>query len=375
MVGKSQGWIALEHVIRFRESLFSGCNRLHTMAPPMLRDAGSGIWGFPTSTMDWCEENYAVTHLIAEFWNTVSNIIFIVPPLLAARFVLDSKIIERRYVFAHFLLATVGFGSLAFHCTLLHSSQLLDELPMIYGTSIMLYNCFESNAPPKYLNKPLAAFLSMLSLVITTVYVTVSNPEFFLWAYGLMAASLFVASVYFCCVYRASWRLLMSAQISYSLGFVLWNIDNEMCMGVREIRAILPFFIAPITQLHAWWHFFAGVGTYLSIVFSINLRLTCLGYNSQLVFLHGWLPAVRRGASLYSSKSYENGACVDINDNQIMNGRNSPKLRNGVAPNAVHHSWADTTAIVNKTFFVVVLFAVSRGLFVSIHCIYIRNIL
>ncbi len=28
---------------------------------------GYGIWGRPTATMDWCEENYIVTPLIAEF--------------------------------------------------------------------------------------------------------------------------------------------------------------------------------------------------------------------------------------------------------------------------------------------------------------------
>ena len=26
-----------------------------------------GVWGKPTSTLDWCEENYVVTAYVAEF--------------------------------------------------------------------------------------------------------------------------------------------------------------------------------------------------------------------------------------------------------------------------------------------------------------------
>ena len=38
--------------------------------PPYIapeRGAAVGFWGLPTSTLDWCEENYATTHYIAEF--------------------------------------------------------------------------------------------------------------------------------------------------------------------------------------------------------------------------------------------------------------------------------------------------------------------
>jgi hypothetical protein len=34
------------------------------MAPAADRE---GYWGLPTSTLDWCEENYEVTRYIAEF--------------------------------------------------------------------------------------------------------------------------------------------------------------------------------------------------------------------------------------------------------------------------------------------------------------------
>ena len=41
------------------------------MSPPMYRDPSSGYWGFPSSTMDWCEENYAVTSYVAEFCKSI----------------------------------------------------------------------------------------------------------------------------------------------------------------------------------------------------------------------------------------------------------------------------------------------------------------
>jgi dihydroceramidase len=39
------------------------------------------LFGEPTSTLDWCEDNYEVTWYIAEFWNTLTNLSMIVPSL------------------------------------------------------------------------------------------------------------------------------------------------------------------------------------------------------------------------------------------------------------------------------------------------------
>ena len=44
------------------------------MSPPMYRDPSSGYWGFPSSTMDWCEENYAVTSFVAEFCKSMLSL-------------------------------------------------------------------------------------------------------------------------------------------------------------------------------------------------------------------------------------------------------------------------------------------------------------
>ncbi|XP_058875617.1 alkaline ceramidase 3-like, partial [Acipenser ruthenus] len=99
------------------------------MAPAADRP---GYWGRPTSTLDWCEENYSVSFYIAEFWNTVSNLILILPPIYGAIQTLRDGL-ETRYVFAYVGLAAVGIGSWCFHMTLQYEMQLLDELPMIYS--------------------------------------------------------------------------------------------------------------------------------------------------------------------------------------------------------------------------------------------------
>ncbi|KAB0350865.1 hypothetical protein FD754_015722 [Muntiacus muntjak] len=46
------------------------------MAPAGDRE---GYWGPTTSTLDWCEENYAVTWYIAEFFLRAQYLILLVP--------------------------------------------------------------------------------------------------------------------------------------------------------------------------------------------------------------------------------------------------------------------------------------------------------
>ena len=36
------------------------------------------------------------------------------------------------------------------------------------------------------------------------------------------------------------------------------NPDNHLCGGLTLARTSLPLLLQPATQLHAWWHLFAG---------------------------------------------------------------------------------------------------------------------
>lgn len=47
--------------------------------------------------------------------------------------------------------------------------------------------------------------------------------------------------------------------------FVLWNVDNFCCSGLRELRAKIPY-IGPFLQFHAWWHVLTMISGTHSIV-------------------------------------------------------------------------------------------------------------
>ncbi|NXF24128.1 ACER3 ceramidase, partial [Rhodinocichla rosea] len=228
------------------------------MAPAADRE---GYWGPPTSTLEWCEENYAVSYYIAEFWNTVSNLIFILPPIYGAIQTYKDGL-EKRYLAAYLCLTAVGLGSWCFHMTLKYEMQLLDELPMIYSCCVFVYcltACYSFQATTSsyphqlflFLPLPPTLFISFLDLFppkITTGQMLFSVHKacslVYPWLRGLGYTSLTV----------------------FLMGFFLWNVDNIFCDKLRALREKMPPVVGAVTQFHAWWHILTGLGSYLHIL-------------------------------------------------------------------------------------------------------------
>src|SRR5256885_7065033 len=87
-----------------------------------------GFWGPPTSSIDWCEQNYALVPWVCEAFNTVSSLAMV----LAGALGLSRQPFAREVRGAFALLVLVGLGSIAVHATLRFELQMLDELPMLY---------------------------------------------------------------------------------------------------------------------------------------------------------------------------------------------------------------------------------------------------
>lgn len=255
------------------------------MPPSVDRD---GVWGEPTSTLDWCEENYVVTPYIAEFWNTVSNVVMIVPPLLNGLYYWRIGL-ELRYVYLNFALFVVGIGSWLFHMTLKYEMQLLDELPMIYGTAMIIYTLHHTVSNIKYESNSDIVIPVSYCVTASLVYITMRNPILHQTFYGCLVFLLIYKSVQAC---KTQQRIIPYAMISfflYLIGFILWNIDNVYCSSVRHARHHTRYEYKPITQLHAWWHLFSGLASSLQIVFCTFARaLYCKKKCSVQMWRYCW---------------------------------------------------------------------------------------
>ncbi|XP_074633553.1 alkaline ceramidase 3-like isoform X3 [Acropora palmata] len=205
-----------------------------------------GFWGDVTSTLDWCEENYVVSAFLAEFWNTISNWVFLIPPAFGAYLSFKNGL-EHRYTLSFIALCVVGLGSVCFHATLLYEMQM---------------------------------------------YVAFVNPLIFQWSYAILVLILIFGAYTSSKKHRHSQRLLVISLASYGIGFLLWNIDNNFCVSLRAIRNSSPPFFRPFLQFHALWHTLAGLGCYYYVLFSIDVRLRHLEKGARLKLYKEWLPFV-----------------------------------------------------------------------------------
>lgn len=236
----------------------------------VLRDS-EGFWGAPTATLDWCETNYEVTYYIAEFWNTLSNLLMILPPFWSI-FMAYREGFERRYMLCYLFLGFVGIGSWCFHMTLIYEMQLLDEIPMVWGTLVLLYVLVPMVYPSLDGSFKFKASLFLYGFVETTCYLYFKEPLIHQLAYAfLMTVALYLDV----CILRrvhCDRSLFWVSVTFYYTGFAVWNIDNIYCAQLAQLRDTLPFILHPFTQLHAMWHCLAGYGSYVNIAFCIQTR-------------------------------------------------------------------------------------------------------
>ncbi|OLY85213.1 Alkaline ceramidase 3 [Smittium mucronatum] len=246
------------------------------------RNNSTYFWGERTSTLDWCEENYLTSNYIAEFWNTLTSMIFVVLAFISIRQCIKYKL-QKRIIVLFLGIALVGIGSVLFHMTLKLSTQLLDELPMIYVTNSFAYLLIESGSELKY-GLALPIFVFALDVAITVTYIFLLNPIFHQVSFGAVIIFSFVFSAILLRRLPNSSHgkkrlnsLLLRAFFGFLFGFAAWNLDNICCNSLRSFRIRFGAPWDALLQMHGWWHILTAYSAHCLSLFLTALRLEISG--------------------------------------------------------------------------------------------------
>ncbi|UNI15297.1 alkaline ceramidase ydc1 [Purpureocillium takamizusanense] len=256
------------------------------MMPDFLRglrapypDHGSGFWGKPTSTLNFCEEDYALSFYCAELCNTVTNGLFLWLGVGGIRNCLQESH-ANIFLLAYLGYIVVGLGSILFHATLKYPMQLVDELSMIYTTCLMMYASF-SFSRSRAFSALLGVSLLTLAGSITVYYHITKDPVFHQVAYAALTATVVFRSMWVMerqvrpvlqrrdaeqsrRQMKTMWALVATGLTVFVAGFAIWNLDNIFCSQLRRLRRAMGLPWAVLLEGHAWWHLMTGLGGILS---------------------------------------------------------------------------------------------------------------
>ncbi|XP_036409609.1 alkaline ceramidase 1-like [Megalops cyprinoides] len=215
----------------------------------------AGVFSYESSEVDWCEDNYRHSETVAEYFNTMSNIIFfVVSPIML--YLLHPYARERSLAvhLVWVMMIFVGLFSMYFHMTLSLVGQFLDELAILWLIAIGYSLWFPRRHFPSFV-KDRSSF-SRIVLVITVVTTLSSFVKPTINAYALNCFALHI--VYSLgiemrsCTNRRALRLGFQAIGLWVLAISCWISDRFGCSFWQKIN---------FCYLHAIWHILIVMAT------------------------------------------------------------------------------------------------------------------
>lgn len=257
----------------------------------MHNNQNIGFWGVVTSSIDWCERNYVISSLVAEWFNTLSSLAMACVGLfglVAAR----RAQVELRFQVCYACQILIGLGSAAFHGTLTHDGQQGDETPMIIGAAAWLW-ALSFNDPRAEATQPqlgarcawgafagcvafacthyvLRFTLAFQALILVLIMIGLRRLSFE-WARCIDADALRIGRRWY--------------SVSGWTALVLWLCDQHLCVHLHALPSGLPN-----PQLHAWWHLLMSVNMLCGCTFLAYQRAAALRQRPEVHFALGLLP-------------------------------------------------------------------------------------
>ncbi|GLA50348.1 hypothetical protein AnigIFM63604_006403 [Aspergillus niger] len=130
----------------------------------------SPFWGPSTSHANFCEEDYVVTRYIAEFINTLTNLVYIFYAIYGIRHLHRQSNKDVFRALPYWGLMGVGIASAAFHMNLKYHTQMMDDVSMLLTTTPVLHRVMTVNTSRRT-STILAILLSAALLGLVVVHV------------------------------------------------------------------------------------------------------------------------------------------------------------------------------------------------------------
>ncbi|CZT46357.1 related to alkaline dihydroceramidase Ydc1 [Rhynchosporium secalis] len=309
---------------------------------------GYGYWSPVTSTLNWCEEDYYLTTYAAEVVNSCTNLIFV---FLAYKGIASCVRYghDRVFLLGFMSYLMIGLGSIAFHMTLKYPMQLLDELAMIYTTSIMFYAIFSHNRSP-FACTLLLTLTVGIAAFITLYYHYLQDPLFHQNMFALLTVIVVLRSMFVMertlrprfkpllythihsqsqpiahsrsngnedvslsvaekkeeawkeardlAILGMMWKMIACGLTSVACGFLIWNLDNAYCSTLRRWRREVGLPWGVLLEGHGWWHIMTGIAAYFNLTWAVWLRYCMDGRQDEVELewpsLWGSVPVVMR---------------------------------------------------------------------------------
>eukprot|EP01051_Picozoa_sp_SAG22_P016918 SAG22_NODE_2495_length_2512_cov_1.362619_2_plen_270_part_00 len=222
-----------------------------------------------SSAIDWCEDNYAVTPHIAEFWNCLTALLFAFPvaPLAVYLFRRYARGVTPHTYVLWVLMVAAGLGSGWFHAALSHAGQLVDELAVLW---LIFYASMFTRGPGGSGGCGRVAYELafhpgvVCGYTLTTLTACYAAP---FWGHLFCIAHCPLLVVVFAVEYQKHKdalspemkRVFFTSNCLIAAGVLCWLLDKFCC---SKIKAALGFY----PQLHALWHVFGYAASWGALV-------------------------------------------------------------------------------------------------------------
>ncbi|KAL4884036.1 alkaline phytoceramidase [Aspergillus karnatakaensis] len=232
------------------------------------------FWGPVTAKS---KHDYAITRYIAEFINTLSNVVYIIYGIYGLRKLNKNPKADILRALPYWGLMAVGVCSAAFHLSMKYHTQMMDDLSMLFATTPVLHRVLTVDMS-REASKKLAILMWTLLLIFITYHVWTDELILHFSLFAGMIITIGVRTMQLVnlrTVPGSAARAKIGGIIRFgafifSFGFGVWVLENCTCDALNSARRAVGLPFGFLLELHGWWHICTGIGAYIFIA-SVDL--------------------------------------------------------------------------------------------------------